>query len=141
MNRTIAISLLFFGLSLAPVHAQITISNTVPFQSITNATNAGTVPVLLGNAQVLPMTLSLEHGLITNLTDLTNWVQISVGSATNWATITNFCPTVVTAGGADAQTIGRQSLSIYVRVLISTTNVGAGVSAGANVVNGVNGTH
>ena len=117
--------------------AQLAVSNSVTYATITNnagfQTNVGSA-VQYQSARIIFPSFSFQHGLITNTTDLTNWVDISVGSATNWVTVTNYNPTLTNSGSVDTFTLPPSSLPVYYRVRISTTNTAPGVAAGANLI-------
>ena len=141
MNRFLSILCLL----LAPVvcRAQLTFSNTVPYTNTLGGSwgspvqNAVSVPILIGTASILPPVYSLSHGALTNTTDVSNIIQVSAGSTTNWVSIGTNSPSATTYGGVDTVTLSRQSYPVYTRVLILTTNVG-GAPAGAQVVSGAN---
>jgi hypothetical protein len=141
MMRFFARLILIAGFLPLCGRAQVTFSNTVPYTNLTGGayaapvTNQASVPINIGSAAITPPVYSLSHGTITNLTDVTNYIQIAIGGPSNWVTLTSFSPSNTNNASVDSLTLSRQYLPVYTRVLISTTNAG-GAGVGAQVVQG-----
>ena len=140
MNRRIKISLVLiiaaFGLLISPEKsfAGITYSNSVVYQTINSATNYGSA-VIIGSARVPQPNYMISHGglattnamyaIIQNSLDGINWTSVS----TNTFAVTNGPATMAVA-------LGTQSMTVFSRVVIVTTN---SVNAGASLTLGATG--
>ena len=121
---------LFLVSGLAAFGQTLTFSNSIVYQTISNATVNGSSCVI-GTARVSGTGIyaRIQNGGLVTTNALSGQFQISL-DGTNWTSVQAYSPAVTNAAVA-SQPISVAQFTVYGRVQLTTTNA---VQAGADVV-------